>query len=441
MHSRLRLPGRGEGSSSRLRRSYRGFFASRSRGRLVPTGSWLPSSRGRLVLAGSSLVLDGFLASPVAGKARTRGFFARPRRFSASPVAWKARPRRFFARPRRFFAYPAVLRFLVTRMARNPGHVPRTGGCYPESGRVFSRPRRVAMQKSSVLAAVFLCVACSSHGSEGGAGGGDGGTGGPDSSGGVTDSGADVVDSGGGPADSGGGLGDTGGGDTGVEWDGDAPLLQHGRRFLRARRQAVRRQRQRFRMRGVDRSHYDSNSQAGIAKSGANTVRIFVETNYGESVAGLVNIVQTQHIAEKEVPIPTAPSTTRGTATNCNIDPIVLTSPSANQLSRTSTGVELDPSSRVSGVAQHRQRVAGLANSTVNWRELVHRGHAVQREPGWVPGHPAHRRRRLRPRPHRPRDVTRAQSSRATRSSTSQFALHLYDSVNDYTAPISGIKK
>ena len=54
-----------------------------------------------------------------------------------------------------------------------------------------------------------------------------------------------------------------------------------------------------FRIRGVDRCHYDGNSKAGIAKSGANTVRVFVGTNYGESVAGLVNIVQTEHIDEK----------------------------------------------------------------------------------------------------------------------------------------------
>ena len=43
------------------------------------------------------------------------------------------------------------------------------------------------MQKSSVLAAVFLCVGCSSHGSEGGGGGGDGGADAPDSGGVVTD--------------------------------------------------------------------------------------------------------------------------------------------------------------------------------------------------------------------------------------------------------------
>jgi mannan endo-1,4-beta-mannosidase len=81
-----------------------------------------------------------------------------------------------------------------------------------------------------------------------------------------------------------------------------------------------------FRMRGVNRAHYDSNSSAGIAKSGANAVRIFVGTIWGQSVAGLVNIVQTQHINQKEVPIPTAPYTTGSTATSCNSDPATLAS-------------------------------------------------------------------------------------------------------------------
>jgi mannan endo-1,4-beta-mannosidase len=80
-----------------------------------------------------------------------------------------------------------------------------------------------------------------------------------------------------------------------------------------------------FRMRGVNRAHYDSNSSAGIAKSGANAVRIFVDTNFGKSVAGLVNIVQTEHINQKEVPIPTAPFV-GSTATSCNTSTATLAS-------------------------------------------------------------------------------------------------------------------
>jgi hypothetical protein len=71
-----------------------------------------------------------------------------------------------------------------------------------------------------------------------------------------------------------------------------------------------------FRIRGVDRCHYDSNSAAGMANSHANTVRIFVETNYGQTWSGLESIVQNDHINHSEVPIVTAPSTTSGTATS-----------------------------------------------------------------------------------------------------------------------------
>lgn len=71
-----------------------------------------------------------------------------------------------------------------------------------------------------------------------------------------------------------------------------------------------------FRIRGVDRCHYDSNSAAGIASSHANAVRIFVGTNYGQTWSGLESIVQNDHINHSEVPIVTAASTTSGTGTS-----------------------------------------------------------------------------------------------------------------------------
>src|SRR5690348_5922933 len=45
-----------------------------------------------------------------------------------------------------------------------------------------------------------------------------------------------------------------------------------------------------LRLRGVNRNHYDSPSAAGLAKSNANAVRIFVETNYGQTWPGLAAI-------------------------------------------------------------------------------------------------------------------------------------------------------
>jgi hypothetical protein len=79
-----------------------------------------------------------------------------------------------------------------------------------------------------------------------------------------------------------------------------------------------------FIIRGSDRCHYDSVSQPALSNSKANTVRTFVETNYGQTWAGLADIIQTQNIAYDEVPVITAPSTTTGTATSCNTDPTVL---------------------------------------------------------------------------------------------------------------------
>ena len=133
-----------------------------------------------------------------------------------------------------------------------------------------------------------------------------------------------------------------------------------------------------FRIRGVDRDHYDSDSQAGIAKSGANTVRLFVETNYGASVADLVNIVQTQHIAEKEVPIPTAAVTTGGTLTSCNTDPNVLDTVVANWVATASQWKTLDKYT-ILNIANEW----GPSNSTA-WRDAYTNAIASLRAAGYL---------------------------------------------------------
>jgi mannan endo-1,4-beta-mannosidase len=72
-----------------------------------------------------------------------------------------------------------------------------------------------------------------------------------------------------------------------------------------------------FRIRGVDREHYDSNSAAGIAKSGANAVRVgFYLTSVG--AAKYVNVLQTEHIANKQVPIPGMFYFPDSTVVSCN---------------------------------------------------------------------------------------------------------------------------
>jgi mannan endo-1,4-beta-mannosidase len=57
-----------------------------------------------------------------------------------------------------------------------------------------------------------------------------------------------------------------------------------------------------FRIRGVNRCHFDSDAQPGISRSKANAVRMFMyELSYG--AATYTNVLQNQHIAYDEVPI------------------------------------------------------------------------------------------------------------------------------------------
>jgi hypothetical protein len=61
-----------------------------------------------------------------------------------------------------------------------------------------------------------------------------------------------------------------------------------------------------FRMRGVNRCHFDSDSQPGISNAKANTVRMFMyELSLG--AARYANVIQTQHIDYKEVPVLSLP--------------------------------------------------------------------------------------------------------------------------------------
>jgi hypothetical protein len=69
-----------------------------------------------------------------------------------------------------------------------------------------------------------------------------------------------------------------------------------------------------FTIRGVNRNHYDSGlSPPGIVKSGANTCRIFVETAYGQTPAGLAAICANDHIAHKQFTVAVG-TVVRGTA-------------------------------------------------------------------------------------------------------------------------------
>lgn len=135
-----------------------------------------------------------------------------------------------------------------------------------------------------------------------------------------------------------------------------------------------------FRIRGVNRTHYDSNSSAGIAKSGANAVRIFVATNWGQTVAGLVNIVQTEHIDRKQVPIPTASyiSPSGSAATSCNTTTAALSTVVANWVASASNWTPLNKWMIVNIANEW-----GPANSTV-WRDSYITAIAQMRAAGYL---------------------------------------------------------
>ncbi len=189
-----------------------------------------------------------------------------------------------------------------------------------------------------------------------------------------------------------------------------------------------------FRMRGVNRNHYDSSSAAGIAKSGANAVRIFVETNYGKSFSGLESIVQTDHVANKEVPIITAPSTTTGTATSCNTAAATLTDVVTNSwVATASTWTQLDKYSLVNIANEW-----GPSSSTT-WRDSYVSAVGAMRSAGYLGT-------LLVDAGGCGQDLDDLVSfSKAIIDADPQhnvmFALHVYGSVNDYEASIASIQK
>jgi mannan endo-1,4-beta-mannosidase len=78
-----------------------------------------------------------------------------------------------------------------------------------------------------------------------------------------------------------------------------------------------------FRIRGVDRCHWDSPSQPGISNSGANAVRVFMYS-LSTGAATYAQVLQTQHIAYNEVPILAMQLFPDGTLTTGNTDPAEL---------------------------------------------------------------------------------------------------------------------
>src|SRR5579862_4804609 len=185
-----------------------------------------------------------------------------------------------------------------------------------------------------------------------------------------------------------------------------------------------------FRIRGVNRNHWDSNSAAGIALSGANAVRTFID--FSQPSANNVNLIQTQNIDQKEVPIVTYAGDSSG-PTSCSTDPAVFSRALSAWKSQASLWTTLDRY-LIINVANEW----GPANSTV-WRDSYTSAVGQLRKAGYLGpilidsggcGQD---------------DADLLQYSQAVFNSDPQrnivFSIHLYTSANDYSASIKSVAK
>ncbi len=90
-----------------------------------------------------------------------------------------------------------------------------------------------------------------------------------------------------------------------------------------------------FHIRGVNRLHWDSNSAAGIALSGANTVRWDID--FTQPPANNVSEIQTQGIADRSVPI------VGNWTTTCSTDPSTLSAAVQTWVSQAANWTALNP--------------------------------------------------------------------------------------------------
>ncbi len=185
-----------------------------------------------------------------------------------------------------------------------------------------------------------------------------------------------------------------------------------------------------FRIRGVNRTHWDSNSAAGIALSGANAVRTFID--FSQPTTDNITLIQTQNIDEKEVPIVTYAGDSSG-ATSCSNDPAVLTRALTAWTSQAALWTTLD-----------RTLIINIANewgpsSSSVWRDSYISAIAQLRQAGYLGpilidsggcGQD---------------DADLLQYSQAVFESDPQrnivFSIHLYSTANDHSAAIRSIAK
>jgi hypothetical protein len=132
-----------------------------------------------------------------------------------------------------------------------------------------------------------------------------------------------------------------------------------------------------FRIRGVNRCHFDSNSQPGISNSHANAVRMFMyKLSYG--AAPYANVIKTQHIAYNEVPILSMPLFPDGTLTSGNHSTSELSSGVAWWVANAATFTPLNKYLIVNIANEW-----GPENSTV-WRDAYISAVASMRAAGYL---------------------------------------------------------
>jgi mannan endo-1,4-beta-mannosidase len=180
-----------------------------------------------------------------------------------------------------------------------------------------------------------------------------------------------------------------------------------------------------FRIRGVNRLHWDSNSAAGIALSGANTVRY--DMDFTRDPSSNVSELQTQAIANRNIPI------VGNWTTTCSSDPNALNAAVQTWVSQASTWTQLNKYF-ILNVANEW----GPGNSTV-WRDSYISAIGQLRAAGYTgpilvdSGSCGQD------------DQDLLQYSQAVFDSDPEknvmFAVHLYGMTNAYTAQILSVQK
>jgi hypothetical protein len=185
-----------------------------------------------------------------------------------------------------------------------------------------------------------------------------------------------------------------------------------------------------FRIRGVNRVHWDSNSAAGIALSGANTVRTFMD--FAQQPANNIALIQTQNIDRGEVPVATYAGNSNG-GTACNTARGTLNGAVAAWVSQAAQWTSLNKYLIVNianewGPANNSGWRSGYITAIATLRAAGYTGPLLIDSGGCGQD-----------------DADLLQYSQAVFDSDPErnvmFALHLYGTTNDYSASIQSVRR